>query len=101
MTVCVCDHLQPLADALLAQGIDVSPCESPYGDDGRTRWWICGCTFDEKALRARLGLAASLEYSETFAFAAGAEATWHCREHAMVFMGAHPRVAGHGVPRAR
>jgi hypothetical protein len=97
----ICAHLQPLVHHLRGLGIEVTPCESPYGP-GPYTWWNVPCVFEGvKALRSRLGIAKSVEYEENFAFAMGADATWTCKEHKIVLLGPHPKVTGSRVPRVR
>lgn len=99
MTSVLCAHLQPLLAHLRSLGLEVVPCPSPYGET-LFSWWSVPCVFtDVRGLRQRLGLDVSLEYSENFDFAAGADAKWMCREHHAVFIGPHPGKAGDDVPR--
>lgn len=96
MSATICRHLQPLAQALAAANIELVPIDSPYGE-GST-WWRCGCTFKAQALRKRLGLEACVVYVEYDGHAAGADATWTCEEHQVVFMGPHPAWASADTP---
>jgi hypothetical protein len=97
--VTVCTHLQPLVDELDRAGIKRVRIESPYGNGGT--WWQCECTFVEAALRARLKLDPALTYFEYNGMAAGADATWSCKEHNVVLIGPHPSFASRGTPRLR
>ena len=81
----------PIADALAAAGIELVRAGSPYGDDNT--WWSCACVFDEKRLRERLSIDASVTYYEYDGRAAGSDATFTCKDHKMVIMGLHPSYA--------
>lgn len=83
-----------------AAGVSFAPMASPYGDSPFAFWW-CDCTFDEKALRARLGLASCVEYREYNGMAAGADASFSCREHHVALLGPHPSFAGAQTPRVK
>ncbi len=94
-----CPHLEPIEQALAERGIRIGdPVESPYGLDSGL-WYPCDCVFDEKALRARLPLAACVEYSEYFGFAAGSDAEFYCKECRKALWGCHPRLAKKATPR--
>jgi hypothetical protein len=86
-----CAHLAPLEQALAKRKIPLTPIESPYGDD--LRWFSCACTFDEPALRARLGLGSGVRYVEYDGRVAGSDATFGCEACGCVIMGLHPRYA--------
>ncbi len=88
----ICEHLRPLAQAIIDAGIALSPTESPYNDKGT--WFACDCTFDEAPLRARLGLDPALRYAEYEGMAAGSDATWNCDVDNQILMGPHPRHIG-------
>ena len=57
----MCEHLKPIADALAVAKIRLVRV-SPYDEDNT--WWSCACVFDEKPLRARLSIDASVTYYE-------------------------------------
>ncbi len=86
-----CEHLEPLERALADARIALASIESPYSDD--YRWYGCNCTFDEPALRKRLGLGASIDYDEYDGRVAGSDATWGCKKCKVAVMGLHPRYA--------
>jgi len=75
----------------LKRKIALAPTESPYGDD--LRWFSCACTFDEPALRTRLGLGGGVRYVEYDGRVAGSDATFTCKACGCVIMGLHPRYA--------
>jgi hypothetical protein len=52
-------------------------------------------------IRKRLQLAPCVVYVEYDGHAAGADATWTCQEHELVFLGPHPSWAAAGTPRLR
>lgn len=92
-----CEHLAPLEWALAKRKIALKPIASPYDDDNR--WFGCNCTFDEKALRARLGLQESVRYIEYDGRVAGSDATFMCERCHAVIMGLHPDYAPPRAPR--
>ena len=95
----ICVHLRPLADAMAAAHISLEPTSSPYGGDDT--WWMCGCTFDEPSLRKRLRLDPCVTYYEYDGHAAGADATFSCKDDQVVFIGPHPSWAAKDTPHVR
>jgi hypothetical protein len=96
--VTICEHLRPLADALAAAGIALGPSISPYVEDG-SLWFMCGATFDEPALRARLSLPEFVRYAEYDGRAAGSDSTFMCTRCDQVILGPHPQYASSDTPR--
>lgn len=94
-----CEHLQPLVDAMLAEGVTLTRIDSPYGGDAT--WWQCNCTFVEGALRKRLQLSSSLKYVEYNGMSAGSDATWTCADHNEVILWPHPSFAPKGTKKLR
>ena len=92
----ICEHLRPLAQALAEAKIALDPTSSPYNDDAT--WWACACSFNEAALRKRLGLDPCVTYVEYDGHVAGSDSTFTCTQHEVVFMGLHPLWAG-GAPQ--
>jgi len=93
----LCAHLRPIGDALEAANVRFGPIPSPYADEHLT-WFMCGATFDEPSLRARLALDDCVKYAEYDGRAAGADATFTCTRCDQTLLGVHPQYAG-GSPR--
>jgi hypothetical protein len=98
--VAPCEHLRPLAEALRAAGIPYGPIVSPYAENGVT-WFMCGATFDDPALRARLELPEFVDYTEYDGRVAGADATFTCTRCNHAMLGVHPLYASASTPRLR
>ena len=96
--VALCEHLRPLAGALAAAGIALGPIVSPYVENG-SLWFMCGATFDESALRARLSLPDFVRYAEYDGRVAGSDSTFMCTRCDHVILGQHPQYASPSTPR--
>ncbi len=94
-----CAHLEPLELELGKLGVQLGePTPSPYGPEWGL-WSSVDCTFDARALRARLGLADFIRFEEYDGRVAGSDATFYCPRCRRAIMGRHPGYAGPTTPR--
>ena len=93
-----CEHLRPLAEAIVAAEVSLDPIPSPYSEN-RLTWFMCDATFDEPSLRTRLRLPEFVTYREYDGRVAGSDATFACSRCDQVILGYHPLYAPRDTPR--